>query len=562
MADEKKRRFAWLPAIDPAQASQLVGIVAAMVVVVLVNVIGARRYTRWDWTSNKRYTLSPATVQTLHDLPDTVQVWVLLGPADPIEQSVKQLLVAYQAETTKLDVHYVDPDKDTVALEDVRKRFKIETGRTEDGHVVADAIVVVARGERRWFITSADMVEVAASDDTRVKPREERALTGAIRNVLGGEKTRICFTSGHGEMSPLDVGEQGAGMLKDVLEKDNYEVAVVDPGAPNVAEPFTRCGVVVVAGMRGAFTKDETERLRTWLLADGNLFLAASPIPGDTPTGLVPANLDRVLSPFAVALDEDLVVEQDAELAFPGAGGIRYVVQPRQHPITSALVKGDSSREVPRVVVHFARSVHRGPDAGGGVPQDLLSTSAKSFGLTSIVGAADWKDAPSKRPGDLGGPLTIAMAAERPKVSASAQHGARVVVVGTASVLTSPTFREPLPLRGGALFVESAISWLASKPQVLDVPDKASVAAGIRIDEESRSTIRRYVVVFLPATVGLLGLAIALFRRAGEGKKREKADKGERERREKSERREKPEKPAKADETPEKAKKGGGKRRS
>ena len=128
---------------EPAQISQLIGVVAAMAIVILLNVVASRRYTRWDWTANKRYSLSPATVQTLRDLPDTVQVWVLAGAADPVEQSVKQLLVAYQAETTKLDIHYIDPDRDTVALEDVRKRFKIETGRTDNGHVVADAVVVV-----------------------------------------------------------------------------------------------------------------------------------------------------------------------------------------------------------------------------------------------------------------------------------------------------------------------------------------------------------------------------------------------------------------------------------
>ncbi|MBS2017893.1 MAG: GldG family protein [Deltaproteobacteria bacterium] len=513
---------------EPAQLSQLVGVVAAMAVVVLLNVVASRRYTRWDWTSNKRYTLSPATVQTLRDLPDTVQIWVLAGAADPIEQSVKQLLVAYQAETTKLDVHYVDPDRDTIALEDVRKRFKIETGRTDNGHVVADAVVVVARGEKHWFITNAEMVEVG-SDDTRVKPREERALTGAIRNVLGGDRTKICFTKGHGEMSPLDVGEQGAGMLKDLLEKDNYESVVVDAAAPNAPEPFKGCGVVVVAGLRGTLTNDETERLRTWLLADGNLLLAASPIPGDTDTGLVPAGLDRVVGPFGIGLDEDLVVEQDEQVSFPNGGGLRFAAQVRPHAITTALVKGDSAhdKEVPRVVVHFARSLKRAGDPGGGgsaSPVDLLASSDKAFGLTSVVGAADWKDRPVKRPGDLAGPLVLAMASERPKASPSSAHGARVVVLGTASLLTSPTFREPLPLRGGAFFVESAISWLASKPQVLDVPDKAAVAAGLRIDDESRATIRRYVLVFMPATVGLLGVAIALFRRQSEGKPKKKGD--------------------------------------
>ena len=514
----KRLRF---PAIDPQHASQLLGVIAAMAVIVLLNVVFARRYTRWDWTGNKRYTLSTATVQTLHDLTDTTEVWVLLGQADPLEQSVKQLLVAYQAETKRLDVHYIDPERDLLALEDLKKRFKIETGRTEEGHVAADAIVVVARGAKHWFITSSEMVEVASTDDTRVKPREERALTGAIRNVLGGTKTKVCFTSGHGEASSVDPSDHGAGVLKDVLDKDNYEVSIVDLSAPHKPKPLDGCAVAIVAGLQGAFAAEEAERLRTWLLGGGNLLVAAGPIfGGDAAAPLVPAGLERVLAPFGIALEDDVVAEQDPELTFAEEEGLRFVGQPRQHPITTALVKTAGARDVPRVVVHRARSLRRVEEPGAANAQQLLVTSAQAFGLRSIEGAARWKEPPQKRPGDLPGPFTIALAAERPKTAASAAHGPRVVVVGTQSVLSSAAFREPLPYRGGALFTESAISWLASQPQILDVPEKASVGAGIKIDEESRGTIRRYVVLFMPATVALLGVAIALFRRAGEGAQR------------------------------------------
>ena len=516
----EKRR--WLPAIDPGHLSQLVGVVAAMAVVVLLNVAVARRFTRWDWTASKRYSLSPATVQTLHDLPEPVQVWVLLGTADPLEQSVKQLLVAYQGETTKLDIHYVDPDRDTVALEDVRKRFKIETGRTEDGHVVADAVVVVARGDRHWFVTASEMIEVA-SDETRVRPREERAITGAIRSVLGGAKTKVCFTTGHGELSPAEAGERGAGVLKEVLDKDNYAVALVDLaalGPATAARPLDECAVAVVAGLHAPFAKEEAERLRTWLLEGGNLLLAASPLGG-------PVGLERVLGPFGIALDDVVVTEQEADVALPDSGGFRFVAQPRQHPVTTALVKTKESRDVPRTVVSLTRAMHRTTEPGAVNPAELLGTSASAYGLRGIEGAADWKETPAKRPGDLAGPLSVAMAAERPRTSAAAPHGPRVVVVGTSSVLSGEAFRELPAYRGGALFAESAISWLAAKPQVLDVPEKAIVGAGMRVDEESRSTIRRYVVLFMPATVGLLGIAIALFRRAGEGRPRGAAAKAE-----------------------------------
>ena len=48
-----------------------------------------------------------------------------------------------------------------------------------------------------------------------------------------------------------------------------------------------------------------------------------------------------------------------------------------------------------------------------------------------------------------------------------------------------------MPLRGSALLVENAISWLASKPQVLDVPDRTAVPAGIRITDDDRAAVRR-----------------------------------------------------------------------
>ena len=135
----------------------------------------------------------------------------------------------------------------------------------------------------------------------------------------------------------------------------------------------------------------------------------------------------------------------------------------------------------------------------------------------SIAGASEWKDAPQKKTGDLAGPLVVAMASERGKAQKDAAHGPRVVVAGTASVLTSPTFREPLPLRGAALFTESAISWLASKPQVLDVPERASVSAGIRITEDDRAVVRRYVLFLMPGTIAMLGIFIAFWRRRTDG---------------------------------------------
>ena len=159
---------------------------------------------------------------------------------------------------------------------------------------------------------------------------------------------------------------------------------------------------------------------------------------------------------------------------------------------------------------------------------DLLTSSEQSFGVLNIAGAAEWTDVPERKPHDLAGPLVVAMASERSKLSPGAPHGPRVVVVGTGSAVIRRDWMEPLPIRGAALFTESAISWLASKPAVLDVPARPSVAAGIRITDESRAEVRRYVLVFMPLAAALLGIAVALRRRGTEGTPRRDAGKGAR----------------------------------
>jgi hypothetical protein len=537
MPTEKGKRVG--PArLDGGQVVSFVGVLAAGVLAVVLNVIVARHYKRWDWTQSKRYTLSAATLETLHALGEPVDLWLLMGSADPLEQSVKQTLVGYEAETDKLHVHLIDPDRDTAALEDVRKRFKIDTGRTEDGHVVTDAVMVVSRGEKHWFVGASDLVAVGSGpgEEGRAQPREEQAITLAIRNVVReGDKAKLCFTAGHGELELGDTGEEGLAFLADILQKDNYDTGAVDTSLPDAHDPFKGCSVVFIAGARGPFTKEEANRLRTYLMGGGNLYLALSPINAQTDTGMVASGLDDALSPFGIALDDDLVFETDPKAAIPESRGIRFFAQPKEHPITAGLVRDEAvPREVPRVMLNFARSLRHVTPSGAASAVDLLSSSDKAYGVVNIAGAADWTDMPDQKPADRRGPLVVAMASERPKLSPSAPHGPRVVVVGTGSAVIRRDWEEPLPLRGAALFTESAISWLASKPVILDVQAKASVAAGIRITEESRAEVQRYVLLYMPLAAALLGLAVGLRRRGTEGQPREEK-RGKREKKERKE---------------------------
>jgi hypothetical protein len=278
---------------------------------------------------------------------------------------------------------------------------------------------------------------------------------------------------------------------------------------------------VVVVGARAPLYKEEDERLRTWLLGGGSALFAVGPINADTESGMEPVGLARSLAPFGIALDDDLVFETDPRFVLQGWRGIRFVAAAKSHPVSQALF---GERDVPKAVLHFARSLRRVTEGGASAPVDLLVTTDKAYAVVDIHGAARWTGVPDRRDQDLPGPLAVAMASERPKVRPDDAHGPRVVVVGTSDVLAARWLEEPTPVRGGPLLVESALSWLASKPQVLDIPPRPSVAAGIRISEDSRDQVRRYVLYYMPGAALALGVLVAWGRRRSEGSRRERPD--------------------------------------
>jgi hypothetical protein len=118
------------------------------------------------------------------------------------------------------------------------------------------------------------------------------------------------------------------------------------------------------------------------------------------------------------------------------------------------------------------------------------------------------------------------MASERPPVAVGAPHGPRVVIVGSRFALAEDNWRQPRSLHGAAFLIDSALSWLAARPGVVDVPDKAEVAAGMSVSEGGRAEVRRYVLVLMPLAALLLGAAVWAWRRSSEDKAYEPPEKG------------------------------------
>jgi hypothetical protein len=73
-------------------------------------------------------------------------------------------------------------------------------------------------------------------------------------------------------------------------------------------------------------------------------------------------------------------------------------------------------------------------------------------------------------------------------------------------------------MHGAAFLVDSAISWLAAKATVVDVPDRGEVSVGVPVSEQGRDEVRRYVLLFMPLAAVFLGVAVWGWRKSTEDK--------------------------------------------
>ncbi|MFO0755315.1 MAG: GldG family protein [Byssovorax sp.] len=496
--------------------SASVGIIAAVVLGVLVNILVARHYRRWDVTRGGLYTLSDATTETLRALQEPVEIDVLLSEGDPLTLAVGHLLESYRGETTRLNVSFTDPDRRPAEFLAVQQRFGIAAGKTEDGKIVADTAIVVAKNNVPHFITLRDLVEVDDEDELRRRPRLEQALTRAIRAVVSNDRPRLCFATGHGEGSaPPGAGPSAGGLdaFRESLIKNNFDLKNVGPASSEDASALDGCRVLVIAGPGEKVPAEDVARYRAFADKGGSFLVTVGPAFDGDRERYLRRGLDDLFGLFGLKLNEDFVFELDPKQRLAAGFGEAFAPIPKAHPITEGLLKA-ADRGL-SVYLTLGSSIEP-TRAGAAAVSPLLETSDQAFGMADFVTWSKTRPPPSPGPADHKGPLAVAMASELPKRAGSTEpHGARMVLIGSASALYGANWQND-ELRGTSIFVGSAVAWLAARPVLLDIPTKPTFNAGLKVSDAWLGSTFRYVVIYIPLASVMLGLAVYLRRRSSE----------------------------------------------
>jgi len=342
-----------------------------LVVVVLVNYLGAFVFDRFDLTSEKRYTLSETTTESLETLEDIVFVRVYLEGNLPTEfrelkDATREMLDELRAYSDgKLEFEFINPSASSDEEERI-EFYKTLTAqglqysnirmRTDDKVseqiIFPGAIVSYNGGETAVQLlksqagaTQQEMIESSVQ-------QLEYEFVSAIRKLSTKEAKSIAFIQGHGELDELE----SADAVASLKEFYNVELVTID----EKISALNGFDAAIIARPDTFISEKDKYIIDQFIMNGGKVLWAIDPVNATMDSlrnsnltmGLaMEHNLTDQLFKYGVRLNSDLVLDLEA-LPIPIVTGM-VGNQPRQDLFTwyySPLLLGNEDHPITRSI--------------------------------------------------------------------------------------------------------------------------------------------------------------------------------------------------------------------
>ncbi len=419
--------------------NQIVSFLITVVIVLVLNVIGSFVFTRFDLTSEKRYTLSPTTKEILGDLNDYVYFKVYLEGDFPagfkkLRRETKEMLDEFRAYTKYVDYEFINPSESA----DANERNDIYKQLYQAGLNPTDMVVKNSDGSSKqmviWpgaLVSYRNKTEIPIDLlENQLGQSSEEALNASMQNlefrlidavkkVTRLQKPTIAFVQGHGELEVKDV--------YDIVQTfgQNYNVDSVTIGGKIDAlidrtqhedrdvKAFPRYDAIIIAKPTQPFDERDKFLIDQYIMHGGKVLWLVEPVYAtmdslqsqESTIGMEQdLNLDDMLFKYGVRLNRDLLLDLTCAALPIRTGQVAGQAQLEffrwfYFPLLQAASDHPMVRHMNAIKADFVSSMDATTSANGIEQIPLLKTSdyTKVSGAPVFITLAMLRQAPDKR---------------------------------------------------------------------------------------------------------------------------------------------------------------------
>lgn len=269
----------------------IITLALSFAVIVMLNFVGSYFFKRFDLTAEKRYTLSPASVELCKSLDDIVFVQVYLEGSfsgapgfKRLRDETKELLDEFRTYSNKnIEYEFIDPS--AIADKKQREDFYVQLDKkgiqptnlevkgdkgTSQQIVFPGAVVTFKGRELPWQLLKTQMGISADEQLNNSVQALEYEFSNTIRKLNIGLKPTVAFIEGHKELDSLQVAD-----ISDALS-EFYDVERIKINHQLNSLKGKRA--VIIARPDTAFDEQDKFILDQYIINGGNVLWLIDPV--------------------------------------------------------------------------------------------------------------------------------------------------------------------------------------------------------------------------------------------------------------------------------------------
>ena len=419
--------------------NQIVAFLVTVAIVVLINVIGSYVFTRFDLTSEKRYTLSPTTKEILRGLDDYVYFKVYLEGDFPagfkkLRRETKEMLDEFRAYSKFIDYEFINPSEsgnEAEIKETYNQLYRAGLNPTDLNVQNSDGSskqMVIWPGA---LVSYRNNTEIAIDLlENQIGQKSEEALNASMQNlefrlidavkkVTRLEKPFVAIIEGHGEW-----GEQEMYDITQTLsQKYNVERKAIDgkidalmhrtQDTTRDVKVFPSYDAIIIAKPMQPFDEKDKFLIDQYIMHGGKVLWLVEPVFAtmdslqnqESTIGIEQdLNLDDMLFKYGVRLNRDLLLDltcASLPIRTGQVGGQAQLEYFRWYyfPLLQAASDHPMVRNMNAIKADFVSSMDATTSANGIEQIPLLKTSSytKVSGAPVFISLAMLRQAPDQR---------------------------------------------------------------------------------------------------------------------------------------------------------------------